>query len=151
MSEFKKGKIEKYFSEEAPEEILRAAFKKKIISKSLSSGRVSVSLVSNKELQKLKKDLLKKEAEVVDVLSFEAREGFPDPSSKKPFLGEVLLNKDIARKDPNRGIYLLVHGILHLFGYLHEKKGDIMKMETAEKEIMSTLSEFSKKRRQKSG
>ncbi|TRZ64960.1 MAG: rRNA maturation RNase YbeY, partial [Spirochaetia bacterium] len=35
--------------------------------------------------------------------------------------------------------YLLVHGLLHLFGYDHKKKNDIIKMERMENWVISKL------------
>ncbi|MDE2019010.1 MAG: rRNA maturation RNAse YbeY [Patescibacteria group bacterium] len=58
---------------------------------------------------------------------------------KKKYLGEIYLNKDILRKSPDRAAPLLTHGILHLLGYDHKKKKDIIKMERHEKRILSKI------------
>ncbi|OGZ01826.1 MAG: rRNA maturation RNase YbeY [Candidatus Liptonbacteria bacterium RIFCSPLOWO2_01_FULL_53_13] len=102
-------------------------------------GAVCVALVPNSDLRWLKKKFLHKTAKIVDVLAFPDTAGFPHPESGAPPLGEVLVNKDIARKDAPRATALLIHGILHLLGYRHEKKRDIIAMEKLEKKVLKKV------------
>lgn len=99
---------------------------------------VEVSLVPNEILRKLKKDLLNKDVEIVDVLAFPGTE-FPNPDIDGDYLGEVYINEDIARDDFSRAIFLLTHGVLHLLGYRHETKRDIIVMEQLEQDIQRVL------------
>ncbi|MBI4087539.1 MAG: rRNA maturation RNAse YbeY [Candidatus Liptonbacteria bacterium] len=71
----------------------------------------------------------------VDVLSFAEPKGFPHPESKKRFLGEIYLNRGL-RSDFPRLAFLLIHGLLHLLGYTHNKKSDTLKMQSLEKRLM---------------
>ncbi|MFH1246251.1 MAG: rRNA maturation RNase YbeY [Candidatus Liptonbacteria bacterium] len=98
---------------------------------------VEVELLLNDELKKLKKEYLKKDAETVDVLSF-PNKNFPVPG-KKQYLGEIYLNREIVNRDPSRGIFLLLHGVLHLIGYRHDNKHDTIVMERLEQEIIHAL------------
>ena len=119
---------------------------------------LELSLLPNEDLRTLKKDFLHKNVEVVDVLAFPAphQKDFPNPqqqSSTTPspaslstsrsktavrYLGEIYINEDIARDDHEHTVFLLVHGILHLLGYRHEKKHDSIIMERLENELMKT-------------
>lgn len=99
---------------------------------------IECSLVPNAKLRELKKEYLQKDVEIVDVLAFPADE-FPDPEAGPHYLGEVYINEDIARDDISRAVFLLVHGVLHLLGYRHEEKDDIIVMEELEKKVHHAL------------
>jgi len=71
-----------------------------------------------------------------DVLSFEEPKGFISPKSKNKSIGEIYINTRYKIQDTK---YLLVHGLLHLFGYDHKKKNDIIKMERMENWVISKL------------
>lgn len=70
-----------------------------------------------------------------NVLSFKEPKGFIYPGSKYKRIGEIYLKLPITNYQI---IQLLAHGILHLFGYSHNKKIDRIKMEKKEKEICSS-------------
>lgn len=74
-----------------------------------------------------------------NVLSFPEPRRFPHPETKKRWLGEVYLNRDIVRKSPERAVPLLLHGILHLLGYDHKRAADAARMDRAERRIMRRL------------
>jgi len=66
-----------------------------------------------------------------NVLSFSMQEG--DFSSVNPsLLGDIVISVDTAVRDSERGgvsvedeiDYLLIHGMLHLLGYDHERSGE---------------------------
>ncbi|HUZ92852.1 MAG TPA: rRNA maturation RNase YbeY [Candidatus Paceibacterota bacterium] len=108
------------------------------ILKKLKKPRTSVDVVllSARELDRLKDRFgLKKPGKKPDVLSFPEPAGFPHPEKGPSLLGEIYLNRELA---PERLRYLLIHGILHLLGYTHEKRGDILRMEKKEKELMKS-------------
>jgi probable rRNA maturation factor len=100
---------------------------------------VHISLAPNSEMRTLKKKLLHKDAQVVDVLAFPDKADFPHPESKTLPLGDVLINEDIAGNDFPRAVFLFIHGLLHLLGYQHEKKRDIIVMEKLEQEILEEI------------
>jgi probable rRNA maturation factor len=66
--------------------------------------------------------------DTTDVLSFSMREG-PFPDVRPEFLGDIVISVPVAEKQAraaghslNREIeLLLVHGLLHLLGYDHER------------------------------
>lgn len=97
---------------------------------------VEIALLSEREMQRLKHMLLprakKKEAEV---LSVGYPKTFPLPDVKGSLLGEVYLNRDYARDSFGELGRLLIHGILHLSGYRHDRKRDIMHMEQEERRL----------------
>ncbi len=82
------------------------------------------------------------------MISFSLREGeFPEISGLA--LGDVLISADTAAREAEEGgipffermVFLLMHGILHLSGYDHERSGfdEAEKMENKEKEIFGRL------------
>ncbi|HLC14825.1 MAG TPA: rRNA maturation RNase YbeY [Thermodesulfovibrionia bacterium] len=85
---------------------------------------LSVLLVSDKAMQKLNRDYRGID-KPTDVLSFDVQiSGLPSRA-----LGDVVINVQQAQRQANEGQidlyeeinHLLVHGILHLLGYDHEK------------------------------
>ncbi len=90
---------------------------------SLDKKEVAVVFVSETQMKKLNKDFRSKD-KVTDILSFS---GFGEND-----LGELVLCGDLIKKQaldhdvkPNEELgYLLIHGVLHLLGYDHEKDPD---------------------------
>lgn len=74
-----------------------------------------------------------------NVLAFPAPKRFPRPDIKAKPLGEIYLNPDYIKKHRENLAYMLIHGLLHLLGYDHKKKSDIIKMEKKESELLSEL------------
>ena len=88
-------------------------------------------------LPRLKRTKMGKELraeEHLNVLSFPDEIKFPDLNGRKS-LGEVYINYDWAEKKNEVLTYLLIHGVLHLLGYEHQKKRDTIKMEKLEKRL----------------
>lgn len=98
-----------------------------------------VYLVPNAYLKRLKKKYLNREADFVDVLAFPDLGGFPHPESRQKSAGEIYLNQSLGRSR-RRLIFLLIHAVLHLCGYSHEKKRDIINMEQREKKLFDEFS-----------
>lgn len=97
-------------------------------------------LLRNEDLRILKaKYARKKPKKIVDILAFPETKGFPHPEAKSGHLGEIYLNVNIAEEDFERAKTLAVHGLLHLLGYTHEGKSDILKMEKMEKRMSAVL------------
>jgi probable rRNA maturation factor len=99
---------------------------------------MDIILLDNAKIAALKARFIKKKTEP-NVLSFPEPAHFPHPETKKRYLGEIYLNRDILRRSPERAKALLLHGILHLLGYDHKKKADIAEMEGLEKKILAKL------------
>jgi probable rRNA maturation factor len=100
---------------------------------------LDIVLLGDADMKRVKWRLLRKKTEP-NVLSFPEPKKFPHPETKKRYLGEVYLNKDILRKSSDRAVPLLVHGVLHLLGYDHVKKADAARMERLEEKTLAALS-----------
>ena len=96
---------------------------KKLDKKSFS---VDIILVNNKVMKK-------------NVLSFSQPIDFLSSGKQGIYLGEVYLNPKYIEKNGEDLNYMLVHGLLHLFSYDHQKKNDIIKMKRKEAETMKLI------------
>lgn len=113
-------------------------------------AEVSVSFVSNKEIQRLNK-FYRNKNEVTDVLSFPLGEnGVYDKNNETGtlMLGDIVISLDTAMKQSSmyghsleREIgFLTVHSTLHLLGYDHEKSPLAeRKMRETEEVILDSL------------
>lgn len=104
----------------------------------IRAATLDIILLDNKSMAALKARFIKKKTEP-NVLSFPEPAYFPHPETKKKYLGEIYLNRDILKRSPERAKAFLLHGILHLLGYDHIRKADIAKMEGLEKKILKKL------------
>jgi probable rRNA maturation factor len=102
------------------------------------NAAMDIILLDNKSMAALKARFIKKKTEP-NVLSFPEPAHFPHPETKKKYLGEIYLNRDILHRSPERAKALLLHGVLHLLGYDHIKKADMVKMEALEAKILKKL------------
>lgn len=110
-------------------------------------AELSIIIVDDNEIQELNKAYLERDRPT-NVISFPMQEGVG--SGVQPdLLGDVAVSADTAERDardagiaPERELaFLLLHGILHLVGYDHER-GDEMeaqRMEAKEQEIFALL------------
>jgi probable rRNA maturation factor len=105
---------------------------------------LDIFLLANADIKKLKARFIKKQTEP-NVLAFSEPIAFPHPETKKKYIGEIYLNKDILQKSPQRTAPLLLHGILHLLGHDHKKKLETVEMEGLEAEILAKLSRSKRK------
>jgi len=96
---------------------------------------VDVFLVGNPRMRGLNNSYLGKDAPT-NVISIEAPP-FPNASSLCRPVGEIYLCPPYIREHRDDIEYMLIHGLLHLLGFLHETKSDRMVMETAERKIIS--------------
>jgi len=95
---------------------------------------VSLSFATMAQMRAMKLEYLGKDQEVVDVLAFPADPSFPEPDAPGT-LGDVYLNGDAFRDDFAHLRFLMVHGVLHLLGYLHDEPSDIIVMERLEEDL----------------
>lgn len=107
------------------------------ILKILNKKNVSVEiyLAGSAVMRSLNKKLRGKD-KIANVLSFEEPEKFISPKLKLKRMGEIYLNMQKEDENFSRE-FLLLHGILHLFGYDHVKEADAVKMEAKEKSVIS--------------
>lgn len=112
----------------------------------LFRASVDIYYVSNVRMRALYKHSGGKD-KVTNVLSFPHPKGFVDPETGDGYLGEIYLAPShILKEAKEMGISqeewktkLLVHGVLHLLGFDHEKESDAKKMEKKEKILWSSL------------
>ena len=69
-----------------------------------------------------------------NVLSFMAPKNFPGNKLGEVYLDPIYIERH--REDLN---LMLVHGVLHILGYDHEKKSDRIKMEKKEAKLLRKL------------
>ena len=110
------------------------------------SAELSLVLVGNDEIQRLNRKFRGKDYPT-DVLSFPVENGPPGPER---LLGDVIISVDKAREQAKeRGrsfdeemVTLLIHGVVHLLGYDHERSAkDARAMTRLEKRIYRALCE----------
>ena len=108
-------------------------------------AELSLALVDNREIQKLNARYRKKN-EPTDVLSFPSGESLPVVGTQ--ILGDVVISLEKAEEQARkRGKtleqevkILLIHGILHLLGYDHERsEKDAKIMREMEKKVSRAL------------
>jgi len=110
-------------------------------------SEVSILIVDDARIQELNRDYLQRD-KPTNVISFSMLEG--DEASLHPqLLGDVVISADTAARDASEAespfeselYFLLLHGILHLLGYDHERgtPEDAEFMEAKEQEIFSVI------------
>lgn len=99
-----------------------------------------MTIVGDRTMRRLNRDYLGKDRPT-NVISFSLREGeFGGISGH--LLGDVVISADTAAREAGQGgisgyerlLFLLLHGILHLTGYDHERSGEIEAKRMARKE-----------------
>lgn len=110
------------------------------------AAELAVSLVGDAEIQALNRDYRGKDRPT-DVLAFALRDGEPAPGAGA-LLGDVVISLDTAaRQAAERDVplgdevrVLLIHGILHLLGYDHERgANDSRRMKAKERWLRRVL------------
>jgi rRNA maturation RNase YbeY len=76
-----------------------------------------------------------------NVLSYPATKGFPHPDIPGKYLGEIYLNPDYIEAHGESLAHMLIHGFLHLLGYVHDSKDARMRMERRERVLLRKLGE----------
>ncbi len=111
---------------------------------------VTVSLVTDPEIHHLNRAYRGKDRPT-DVLAFAMREG-PRSTGDEPLLGDVVISLETAaRQAHRRGVSvagevrtLLVHGLLHLLGYDHERSAaEARRMRSMERRLLKGMQDRS--------
>ena len=108
---------------------------------------LSITIVGDRTIHRLNREYLGKDRPT-NVISFSLQEGeFGDLAQHA--LGDVVISADTAAREGESGgwsgyerlVFLLLHGILHLTGYDHERSGEAeaARMERKEQEIWKLL------------
>jgi len=111
------------------------------------SSELSIAIVGDRTIRTLNRDYLEKDRPT-NVISFSMQEG--EFGSVNPeLLGDVVISADTTAREAEesgisfweRLVFLLMHGILHLTGYDHERSGEeeARRMEAKEQEIFALL------------
>lgn len=98
-------------------------------------GELSIVIADDAQIQKLNRDYLNRDRPT-NVIAFPMQEG-PFSGISSHVLGDVVISIETALSEsksadmtwPRRFDELLIHGILHLFGYDHEKREEALQME----------------------
>jgi probable rRNA maturation factor len=107
-------------------------------------AELSLALVENGEIARLNRKY-RQQRKPTDVLSFPAE---PAPNGRSRLLGDVVISVERAEEQAKAGGWtlkeeidrLLIHGILHLLGYDHERsKKDARIMRALERKISRAL------------
>ncbi|MDT8318199.1 MAG: rRNA maturation RNase YbeY [bacterium] len=126
-------------------EINKAA-KKVLHLLNLDGAELSILLVGDEEMRCINSEYRGKDRPT-DVISFAMSDG-EFPGLNKDILGDVVISLDTAKRQAvERGVtimeevnFLLIHGILHLSGYDHERSEPArLKMEKKERELIEEL------------
>ena len=111
-----------------------------------ADAELTISLVDDVEIRRLNRDYRRKDRPT-DVLAFAMREG-PRVTGDESQLGDVVISLDTAaRQAARRGAplgdevaTLLIHGVLHLLGYDHERSAvEARRMKRKERELRASL------------
>ena len=107
--------------------------------------QVEVYLINNQQMLKLNRRFRGRN-KLTTVLSFPSSTGFLYPKNFPPYQGEIFLNLSSIRKEAQcykislqQNIKrVLVHGLLHLFGFNHKNRKETLKMEALEQRILKS-------------
>lgn len=104
----------------------------------ISGCSLEIFLVSDRIMRDINREYRGKD-EPTNVLSFNAAK-IPRPENKIRHLGEIYLAPKYISSHNEDIQYLLLHGILHLVGYEHEKSNSsACRMQKKEKEIIQKI------------
>lgn len=109
----------------------------------LENVSLSIFVLPSRELRSIKKRFLPLTKHAVDVLAFPYDVHFPHPETRKRPVGELYLNRAVVVGPRGTLTSLLVHGILHLVGYDHQKKRDMLKMDTMANILIDRMKQYS--------
>ena len=99
-----------------------------------------IFLVLEKEIKKINRERRNKNR-TTNVLSFCEPKNFVYPKEKYKRMGEIFISPDFVKKAGQEINLMLVHGILHLFGFDHIRKNEALKMERKEALLLKSLLE----------
>ncbi|MBN2038824.1 MAG: rRNA maturation RNase YbeY [Spirochaetes bacterium] len=147
ISIYKEGEIDLPFHNISRRNI-KKFIKKTCAALNLKKAEVTVVICDNNYIRQINRDYRKKN-KPTDVISFPGYSlSIPNITMQSEYLGEIYLSLEKALENAmefNNNFteevkWLIVHGILHLTGYDHEKSDeDDIKMREKEKEILKLI------------
>jgi probable rRNA maturation factor len=106
----------------------------------IKNSHLEVFLVSENKIKEINK-IYRKKNKSTNVLTFSyfnlEEKKMLRPDLNKKFLGEIFLAPDFIKRKKEDILYILIHGFLHLIGYVHSGKKNSIIMENKEREIIS--------------
>lgn len=122
----------------------------KILKSEKTEWGVDVILVDDELMKQLNRRFTKRNG-TTDVLSFGMREDGPDPI-EYPSLGDIYVSLDQAKSQAalyqaefeHEVALLVAHGLLHLLGYDHRKKGQQTTMRSKEEKYLKVVRDLLK-------
>ena len=110
-------------------------------------AELSILIVGDRRIRQINRDYLQRD-KATNVISFAQQEG-EQVGGEGLLLGDVVISAATAARDAAEAglplaselYFLLLHGILHLLGYDHERSGaaEAARMEAREEEIFALL------------
>ena len=108
-----------------------------------SRSQVALLLTCDAEIRSLNRNYRKLDR-ATDVLSFHQHElsGVSDPAGDGVFLGDIVISVETARRRagerrlPGELARLAIHGLCHLFGHDHHRRGPAEKMRKLEQKLL---------------
>jgi probable rRNA maturation factor len=110
-------------------------------------AELSVLIVDDEAIRVINRDYLQKDRPT-NVISFSMREG-EGGEIQPALLGDVVISAETAARDAAEAglpfeselYFLLLHGILHLLGFDHERGSaeDALRMESKEEEVFALI------------
>jgi len=110
-------------------------------------AELSILLVDDPVIREINRDYLQRDKST-NVISFAMREG-EEAEFGGDLLGDVVISTETAARDAREAgldylselCFLLLHGILHLLGYDHERSGEeeARRMEDKETEVFELI------------
>lgn len=105
-------------------------------------GSINVVFTTDREIQRLNRQFRSRNSPT-DVLSF----NIDPPDAESSVFGEIYISVPTARRQAKRYrvtlseefLRLVCHGLLHLYGYDHVKKGDDTRMKTRENYFLGMI------------
>jgi len=125
--------------------LLRTRARRILRALDLATAELSVSLVDDGAMATLNARYRGIEGPT-DVLSFSLVEG-RYAERRGALLGDVVVSLETADRQARRArrtlddevLRLLIHGVLHLLGYDHEREADARRMRTAERRVLRAV------------
>jgi len=132
-------------SDDALSRVARAAFAAASVARN-EPCEATLVLTDDEEMRELNRTWRGKDAST-NVLSFPAGEPFgeahgePSPLGDIVFAGETVIEEAKLRGIPvaDHATHLVVHGMLHLLGFDHERDADAERMEALETKVLAGL------------
>lgn len=110
-------------------------------------SELSILIVDDNEIREINREYLQRDTST-NVISFSMREGEGGELNPE-LLGDVVISADTAARDAAEVgkpfecelVFLLLHGVLHLLGYDHERgtAEEAERMEAKEREVFANL------------